>query len=121
VYFRKDRRFLVIDQMQFILIEPDTKKVGWGIVKFCDLMQVSRYNFFPDFRSSRLSTYLLFKDVDVANDKEDSRSLHITIHKPVNNIYVKTSPPILNAKFTFDDHIRCMTAKQNLIKGRQRY
>ncbi|CAF3912506.1 unnamed protein product, partial [Rotaria sp. Silwood1] len=59
-------------------------------------------------------------DVEVANDKEDSRSLHITIHKPVNNIYVKTSPPILNAKFTFDDHIRCMTAKQNLIKGRQR-
>lgn len=27
--------------MQFILIEPDVKKVGWGIVKFCDLMQVS--------------------------------------------------------------------------------
>lgn len=95
---RRDRRFLVIDQMQFILIEPDVKKVGWGIVKFCDLMQ----------------------DVEVVNDKEDSRSLHITIHKPVNNIYVKTSPPILNAKFTFDDHIRCMTAKQNLIKGRQR-
>ncbi|CAF4392704.1 unnamed protein product, partial [Rotaria sp. Silwood2] len=36
---RKDRRFLVIDQMQFILIEPDIKRVGWGIVKFCDLMQ----------------------------------------------------------------------------------
>lgn len=33
---------------------------------------------------------------------------------------MKTSPPILNAKFTFDDHIRCMTAKQNLIKGRLR-
>jgi len=83
--------------MQFILIEPD-KKVGWGVVKFCDLIQ----------------------DVEVANDKEDSRSLHITVHKPVNNIYVKTSPPILNAKFTFDDHIRCMAAKQNLTKGRQR-
>ncbi len=27
--------------MQFILIEPDIKRVGWGIVKFCDLMQVS--------------------------------------------------------------------------------
>ncbi|CAF4005335.1 unnamed protein product [Rotaria magnacalcarata] len=96
---RKDRRFLVIDQMQFILIEPDSTKISWGIVKFCALMQ----------------------DVEVANDKEDSRSLHITIHKPVANIYVKTSPPILNAKFTFDDHIRCMTAKQNLNKGRQRY
>ncbi|UJR15268.1 hypothetical protein I4U23_002222 [Adineta vaga] len=95
---KKDRRFLVIDQMQFILIEPDIKKVGWGFVKFSDLMQ----------------------DVDVLNDKEDSHSLHITIHKPVTNIYVKTSPPILNAKFTFDNHIHCMTAKQNLIEGRQR-
>jgi hypothetical protein len=27
--------------MQFILIEPDIKRLGWGIVKFCDLMQVS--------------------------------------------------------------------------------
>ncbi|UJR31412.1 hypothetical protein I4U23_018905 [Adineta vaga] len=95
---KKDRRFLVTDPMQFILIEPDVKRMGWGIVKFCDLMQ----------------------DVEVANDKEDTRSLHITIHKPVNNIYVKSNPPILNAKFTFDDHIRCMTAKQNLSKGRQR-
>ncbi|CAF3679400.1 unnamed protein product [Rotaria sp. Silwood1] len=89
---KKERRFLVTDPMQFILIEPDVKRLGWGIVKFCDLMQ----------------------DVKVANDKEDTRSLHITIHKPVNNTYVKSNPPILNAKFTFDDHIRCMTAKQNL-------
>jgi protein CLEC16A len=59
--------------------------------------------------------------VEVANDKEDTRSLHITIHKPVSNAYVKSNPPILNAKFTFDDHIRCMTAKQNLSKGRLRY
>lgn len=67
-----------------------------------------------------LSFVVLSKDVEVANDKEDTRSLHITIHKPVKNAYVKSNPPILNAKFTFDDHIRCMTAKQNLIKGRQR-
>jgi hypothetical protein len=64
---------------------------------------------------------LSIKDVEVTNDKEDTRSLHITIHKPVSNAYVKSNPPILNAKFTFDDHIRCMTAKQNLSKGRQRY
>jgi protein CLEC16A len=58
--------------------------------------------------------------VEVTNDKEDTRSLHITIHKPATNAYVKSNLPILNAKFTFDDHIRCMTAKQNLNKGRQR-
>jgi protein CLEC16A len=40
-FCRKDRRFLVTDPMQFILIEPDVKRLGWGIVKFCDLMQVS--------------------------------------------------------------------------------
>ncbi|CAF1067720.1 unnamed protein product [Didymodactylos carnosus] len=95
---KKDRRFLVTDPLQFILIEPDIKRLGWGIVKFCDLMQ----------------------DVEVTGDKEDSRSLHITIHKPANNVYVKSNPSALNAKFTFDDHIRCMTAKQNLTKGRQR-
>ncbi|CAF1141243.1 unnamed protein product [Didymodactylos carnosus] len=95
---KKDRRFLVTNPMQFILIEPDVKRLGWGIVKFCDLMQ----------------------DVEVAGDKEDSRSLHITIHKPANNVYVKSNPPALSAKFTFDDHIRCMTAKQNLKKGRAR-
>lgn len=38
---KKDRRFLVTDQMQFILIEPDVRRLGWGIVKFSDLMQVN--------------------------------------------------------------------------------
>lgn len=37
---RKDRRFLVAGPVQFILIEPDVKRAAWGIVKFCDLMQV---------------------------------------------------------------------------------
>lgn len=38
--FRKDRRFLVIDPIQFILVEPEVKRIGWGIVKFSDLIQV---------------------------------------------------------------------------------
>lgn len=114
---KKDRRFLVTDQMQFILIEPDVRRLGWGIVKFSDLMQVNN----DESKSNRFFLIVfLSKDVEVANDKEDTRSLHIIIHKPVKNAYVKSNPPILNAKFTFDDHIRCMTAKQNLIKGRQR-
>ena len=101
-------------------------QAGWGIVKFCDLIQVSLSNASDSVDDQRESTYkigfaellFLLQDVEVTNDKEDGRSLHITIHKPVYNIHVKISPPVLNAKFTFDDHIRCMTAKQNLIKGR---
>ncbi|KAJ7372578.1 Protein CL16A [Desmophyllum pertusum] len=31
---KQQRRFLVIDEAQFILVEPDTTKLGWGVVKF---------------------------------------------------------------------------------------
>jgi hypothetical protein len=31
----------VIDQVQFILVEPEVKRIGWGIVKFSDLIQVN--------------------------------------------------------------------------------
>ena len=38
---RSLRRFLVIDEAQFILVEPDTTKLGWGVVKFVARLQVS--------------------------------------------------------------------------------
>ncbi|RNA07939.1 CLEC16A isoform X2, partial [Brachionus plicatilis] len=92
---KKDRRFLVIDPIQFILVEPEVKRIGWGIVKFSDLIQ----------------------DVEVTPDKEDSRSLNITIKKST-----QTGKPLilLNSAFTFDDHIRCMAAKQHLVRARDR-
>ena len=30
----------MIDANQFILVEPDTSKLGWGVVKFVALLQV---------------------------------------------------------------------------------
>jgi protein CLEC16A len=93
---KKERRFLVIDPIQFILVEPEIKRIGWGIVKFSDLIQ----------------------DVEVNADKEDSRSLIITIKRsPGLNEKPKI---ILKSIFTFDDHIRCMAAKQHLIRSRER-
>uniref|UniRef100_A0A914LUC1 CLEC16A/TT9 C-terminal domain-containing protein n=1 Tax=Meloidogyne incognita TaxID=6306 RepID=A0A914LUC1_MELIC len=32
-------QFLVTDQFQFILVEPDSRKLGWGIVRFVALLQ----------------------------------------------------------------------------------
>ncbi|XP_055614041.1 protein CLEC16A homolog [Uranotaenia lowii] len=91
----KHRRFLVMDILQLILVEPDSKRLGWGVAKFVGFLQ----------------------DVEVNGDKEDSRSLHLTIHRggATNN-----RTPILSAKFMFDDHIRCMAAKQRLTKGRSK-
>ncbi|XP_037048540.1 protein CLEC16A homolog isoform X1 [Bradysia coprophila] len=91
----KFRRFLVIDVLQLILVEPDSKRLGWGVAKLVGFLQ----------------------DVEVLGDKDDSRCLHITVHRggatPNRN-------PILSAKFVFDDHIRCMAAKQRLTKGRSK-
>ena len=95
VFSKKQRRFLVIDIPQLILVEPDSRKLGWGLVKFVGLLQ----------------------DVEVTGDKEDSRSLFVTIHKPSSSALSRPRP-LISAKFVFDDHIRCMAAKQRLIKGR---
>lgn len=37
---RQERRFLVIDPMQLILVEPDSKRLGWGVVRFVGFLQV---------------------------------------------------------------------------------
>lgn len=89
----KLRRFLVIEVLQLILVEPDSKRLGWGVAKLVGFLQ----------------------DVEVTGDKDDSRCLHITIHRGGTT---KNNSPILSAKFIFDDHIRCMAAKQRLTKGR---
>lgn len=59
----------------------------------------------------------VLQDVEVTGDKDDSRCLHINIHKPAASHLAKPIP-LLTAKFIFDDHIRCMAAKQRLTKGR---
>ncbi|KAK0162347.1 hypothetical protein PV327_008692 [Microctonus hyperodae] len=94
---QKIRRFLVIDMIQLILVEPDTKKLGWGVAKLVGFLQ----------------------DIDVVGDKDDSRCLHLTIQKPTSNSSTNRLP-LLCAKFIFDDHIRCMAARQRLTKGRMK-
>lgn len=93
---QKIRRFLVIDIMQLILVEPDTKRLGWGVAKLVGFLQ----------------------DIEVTGDKDDSRCLHITIHRPLSST-TSSRIPLLSAKFIFDDNIRCMAAKQRLTKVQQ--
>ncbi|XP_023229804.1 protein CLEC16A homolog [Centruroides sculpturatus] len=93
---QKIRRFMVIDVLQLILVEPDGKRLGWGVAKFVGFLQ----------------------DIEVTGDKDDSRCLHITVHRPASAAAGNNRSPLLTAKFLFDDHIRCMAAKQRLTKGR---
>ncbi|XP_030645750.1 protein CLEC16A isoform X2 [Chanos chanos] len=89
------QRFLAVDVYQMSLVEPETKRLGWGVVKFAGLLQ----------------------DMQVSGVEDDSRALNITIHKPTSNPHAKPLP-ILQANFIFADHIRCIIAKQRLAKGR---
>lgn len=91
------RRFLVIDVMQLILVEPDTKKLGWGVAKLVGFLQ----------------------DIEVTGDKDDSRCLHITVQGSGGSSCASRTP-LLSARFMFDDNIRCMAAKQRLTKGRMK-
>lgn len=34
------QRFLSVDVYQMSLVEPDSKRLGWGVVKFAGLLQV---------------------------------------------------------------------------------
>ncbi|KAG9477104.1 hypothetical protein GDO78_002479 [Eleutherodactylus coqui] len=89
------QRFLAVDIYQMSLVEPDSKRLGWGVVKFAGLLQ----------------------DMQVTGVEDDSRALNITIHKPASTPHSKPFP-ILQATFIFSDHIRCIIAKQRLAKGR---
>uniref|UniRef100_H3D223 C-type lectin domain containing 16A n=1 Tax=Tetraodon nigroviridis TaxID=99883 RepID=H3D223_TETNG len=86
---------LAVDVYQMSLVEPETKRLGWGVVKFAGLLQ----------------------DMQVSGVEDDSRALNIIIHKPSSNPHAKPLP-ILQANFIFADHIRCIIAKQRLAKGR---
>ncbi|XP_068433968.1 protein CLEC16A isoform X3 [Clinocottus analis] len=89
------QRFLAVDVYQMSLVEPETKRLGWGVVKFAGLLQ----------------------DMQVSGVEDDSRALNIVIHKPSANPHAKPLP-LLQANFIFADHIRCIIAKQRLAKGR---
>lgn len=39
------QRFLAVDVYQMSLVEPETKRLGWGVVKFAGLLQVRNYFF----------------------------------------------------------------------------
>uniref|UniRef100_A0A1I7TWP5 FPL domain-containing protein n=1 Tax=Caenorhabditis tropicalis TaxID=1561998 RepID=A0A1I7TWP5_9PELO len=88
-------RFLVTDRLQLILVEPDSRKAGWAIVRFVGLLQ----------------------DTTINGDSADSKVLHVVVEGQPSRL--KKRQAVLTAKLVFDDHIRCMAAKQRLTKGRQ--
>jgi len=84
-----DRRFMVVDTYQIILVEPDSK-LGWGKVTFAGQLQ----------------------DLEIEQLSQDERTLVVTVRQ--------TRKKSSKQTLTFDDHIRSLTARQRLTKGRLR-
>ncbi|KRZ93256.1 Protein CLEC16A [Trichinella sp. T8] len=86
-------QFLVVGNAQLYFVEPDSSKVGWGVVRFVGQLQ----------------------SCEVRTEK-DNRALLLMVHSAKSRLNT-TKSPLFAAKLLFDDHIRCMAAKQRLTKG----
>jgi len=84
------RRFLVVQTFQIILVEPDSTRLGWGVVTFSAPLQ----------------------DLEIEQNARDTRSLTIRSTSSKSKQLVKN--------LLFDDNIRSLAARQRLSKGRQR-
>lgn len=84
---------MVVTETEFLLVNPDTKKLGWGVVHFIAFLQ----------------------DVDISLDPADSCTIFITVHSQSS----VQKRPALSAKMQFEDHIRCVAARQCLQRSRE--
>lgn len=109
------QRFLAVDVYQMSLVEPETKRLGWGVVKFAGLLQVREpcrplkpmsplsffslyFNFFPSI--FLLFNYALFSFIFSFGDFFSS--------------YFSSSPPLAtNKSFPF-------LSSSSLIRRRSR-
>jgi protein CLEC16A len=90
---KSNAHFMVVTENEFLLVNPDHSKIGWGIVHFISFLQ----------------------DVDVATDPANSCTLFITVHSHAGT----SRRPALSARFQFEDHIRCVAARQCLQRNRE--
>ena len=95
----------MVQTFQIILVEPDSTRLGWGVVTFSAPLQVMRIIRTHD-------RYYLFQDLEIEQNARDTRSL--TIRSTAS----KSKQLVQN--LLFDDNIRSLAARQRLSKGRQR-
>ncbi|XP_064406876.1 protein CLEC16A-like isoform X2 [Halichondria panicea] len=91
---KASNHFMVVTETEFLLVDPDKTRLGWGIIHFIAFLQ----------------------DVDITADPATSCSLFVTIHSRAS----KQKKPALSGRFQFEDHIRCIAAKQVIQRSRDK-
>uniref|UniRef100_A0AAF5I0K2 FPL domain-containing protein n=1 Tax=Strongyloides stercoralis TaxID=6248 RepID=A0AAF5I0K2_STRER len=101
--------FLVTDQFQLIFVEPQSKL---GIVRYT--------GFLKDVKAFAISNDTKSLQIIIEDNRKNlvSKPVKSTINSTEKEGVVLPSNILFNGKARFDDHIRCMTTKQRLDKGR---
>lgn len=101
--------FLVTDQFQLIFVEPQSKL---GIVRYT--------GFLKDVKAFAISNDTKSLQIIIEDNRKNlvSKPVKSTINSTEKEGVVLPSNILFNGKVRFDDHIRCMTTKQRLDKGR---
>lgn len=90
---QKIRRFLVIDILQLILVEPDTRRLGWGVAKFVGFLQVSQSESWSHLGNQSHTLSGLY------------RTLRLLVTRTILGVYTSQftdlSPPTLQTDFPY--------------------
>ena len=111
-------RFMVITSEHVILIEPDTKHYGWGVIRF--IARLQDLEFWSHAHAANQPTTPAIP----RKEKDDLQSIYIYFRRyqmsssMIESSYSRSQSIVI--RFSFDDQIRCYAAKQHLTKAQSK-
>lgn len=112
-------RFMVITNEHIVLIEPDIKHYGWGIIRLLARLQDLEF-WSPQYAHSKHTNPPIGRTLS----RDDCQSFIVyfrryQMSKEMQPKMVPKSSSIV-ARFSFDDQIRCHAARQHLTKAQSK-
>ncbi|KAL3318678.1 hypothetical protein Ciccas_002654 [Cichlidogyrus casuarinus] len=127
-----EKRYLVFEQSQLLLVEPDSKKIGWAVVKYAgNLQDCQMKSDDSDYRAMHVKVYhpgqlsLVYLINELISQQNNLKQRAAKDPSLQNNSILNTNfasfaeriTPQLAAKFYFDDYIRCLAGQSSLQRG----
>ncbi|KAI2799495.1 Protein CL16A [Blomia tropicalis] len=113
---RRVTRFMVITNEHLLLVEPDTKRCGWGVIRF-----MARLLDLEQWSIEYAHTQSTNPPIPDRKEREDQQSIYIHFRRFQSSISIfdtssstrsSTAPIVI--RFTFDDQIRQYAAEKEL-------
>ncbi|KAM7542081.1 hypothetical protein Aperf_G00000002931 [Anoplocephala perfoliata] len=108
---RSEKRYLIISDVQIILVEPGPHKIGWGIVTFSGFLQDTELH--RDPTDGKVLNIVVYKPGDRSSVtvRRLMTEAGITVSSQLPNVFHR-----LNAKLRFQDALQCSTIYMLVIQ-----